>query len=101
VRWPCRDQLVGRAPERVVAFYDGHGTAEQWIKKGKKATKGSRLSCCSFAANAVRLRLHALAYNVANFLRTLTVPDGMEKWSLANLREKLVKVDAKRVVHGR
>jgi hypothetical protein len=37
------------------------------------------LSCCSFTANAVRLQLHALAYNLANFLRTLALPDGIEK----------------------
>ncbi len=27
-----------------------------------------------FAANVVRLHLHALAYNLANFLRTLALP---------------------------
>jgi hypothetical protein len=31
----------------------------------------TRLSCHRFAANTVRLQLHALAYNLANFLRTL------------------------------
>jgi len=30
-----------------------------------------RLSCRTFAGNAVRLQLHALAYNLGNFLRTL------------------------------
>ena len=30
-----------------------------------------------FAANAVRLQLHALAYNLANFLRTLATPEPM------------------------
>jgi hypothetical protein len=29
------------------------------------------MSCRTFAANAVRLQLHALAYNLGNFLRTL------------------------------
>ena len=29
----------------------------------------------SFAANAVRLQLHALAYNLGNFLRTLATPE--------------------------
>jgi hypothetical protein len=29
-------------------------------------------------ANAVWLQLHALAYNLANFLRTLALPDGIE-----------------------
>jgi Transposase DDE domain group 1 len=40
------------------------GTCEQWIKEGKGAIKWTRLSCHSFAANAVRLQLHALAYNL-------------------------------------
>ena len=56
-----------RPAERVVAFYNQRGTAEQWIKEGKNTVKWTRLSCCSFAANAVRLQLHALAYNLANF----------------------------------
>jgi Transposase DDE domain group 1 len=57
--------------EKVVAFYNKRGTCEQWIKEGKGAIKWTRLSCRSFAANAVRLQLHALAYNLGNFLRTL------------------------------
>ena len=101
----ARDAIVlcpgARPAERVVAFYNGRGTAEQWIKEGKNAAKWTRLSCCSFAANAVRLQLHALAYNLANFLRTLALPDQIKKWSLTSLREKLVKIGAKLVAHGR
>jgi hypothetical protein len=41
------------------------------------AIKWTRLSCCSFAANAVRLQLHALAYNLANFMRTLALPEAV------------------------
>jgi hypothetical protein len=33
-------------------------TCEQWIKEGKGAIKWTRLSCRSFAANAVRLQFH-------------------------------------------
>ena len=47
------------------------GTAEQHIKEGKNAIRWTRLSCHAFRHNAVRLQLHALAYNLANFLRTL------------------------------
>jgi Transposase DDE domain group 1 len=54
-----------------VAFYNKRGTCEQWIKEGKGAINWTRLSCRTFAANAVRLQLHALAYNLGNFLRTL------------------------------
>jgi hypothetical protein len=39
------------------------------------AIKWTRLSCRTFAANAVRLQLHALAYNLGNFLRTLATPE--------------------------
>jgi hypothetical protein len=53
---------LSRPAERVVVFYNKRGTCEQWIKEGKGAIKWTRLSCRTFAANAVRLQLHALAY---------------------------------------
>src|SRR5215210_6419438 len=90
-----------RPPERVVAFYNGRGTAEQWIKEGKNAVKWTRLSCRSMTANAVRLQLHALAYNMANFFRTLVLPDEVERWSLTTLRERVVKIGAKIITHAR
>jgi hypothetical protein len=46
---------MSRPAERVVAFYNKRGTCEQWIKEGKGAIKWTRLSCRTFAANAVRL----------------------------------------------
>jgi hypothetical protein len=90
-----------RPAERVVAFYNQRGTAEQWIKEGKNAVKWTRLSCRKFNHNAVRLQLHALAYNLANFMRTLALPNEVEHWSLTTIREKLVKIGAKVVAHGR
>ena len=72
-----------------------------WIKEGKGSIKWTRLSCRSFAANAVRLQLHALAYNIGNFLRTLATPEPIRDWSLTNLKEKLIKIGAKVVRHGR
>ena len=90
-----------RPAERVVAFYNQRGTAEQWIKQGKSAVTWTRLSCQNFKANAVRLQLHALAYNLANFLRTLALPEEIKQWSLTTLRQRLVKIGAKIVRHGR
>jgi hypothetical protein len=92
---------LARPAERVVAFYNQRGTAERWIKEGKGAIKWTRLSCRTFAANAVRLQLHALAYNLGNFMRTLAMPKAAEPWSLTSLREKLIKIGAKVVSHGR
>ena len=79
---------LSRPADRVVAFYNKRGTCEQWIKEGKGAIKWTRLSCRTFAANAVRLQLHALAYNLGNFLRTLATPEPIKDWSLTSLKEK-------------
>ena len=92
---------LARPAERVVAFYNQRGTAYQWIKEGKGAIKWTRLSCRTFAANAVRLQLHALAYNLGNFMRTLALPKTAKPWSLTSLREKLIKIGAKVTSHGR
>jgi hypothetical protein len=45
------------------------GAVQTWIKEGKGAIKWARLSCRTFVANAVRLQLHALTYNLGNFMR--------------------------------
>ncbi len=90
-----------RPAERVSKFYNGRGTAEQWIREGKQALRWTRLSCRAFRDNAVRLQLFALAYNLANFLRTLALPDAVAQWSLTTLREKLIKIGARIVRHGR
>src|SRR3989442_14045940 len=64
---------------------------------GEARGQWTRLSCTTFRANAVRLQLHALAYNLANFLRTLALPGEVERWSLT----KVVKIGAKVIAHGR
>ncbi len=92
-----------RPAELVVTFYNQRGTAEQWIKEGRNAVTWTRLSCHRFAANAARLQLHALGDNLANFLRTLALalPAEVAQWSLSTLRDRLVKLGAKIVRHGR
>jgi hypothetical protein len=61
----------------------------------------AHLSCHTFAANAVRLQLHALAYNLSNFMRTLAMSKTAAPWSLTSFKEKLIKIGAKVVNHGR
>jgi hypothetical protein len=53
-------RVFGRNPDRVTVL--------------PYAISRTRLSCTSFRANEVRLQLHALAYNLANFLRTMALP---------------------------
>jgi hypothetical protein len=105
VKHVCDPQLTSirtrRRAERVVTFFNQRSTAEQHIKEGKNADRWTRLSCRKFRNNKVQLQLHALAYNLANFMRTLALSDFVEQWSLTTLRAKLVKIGAKIVCHGR
>jgi hypothetical protein len=87
--------------KRVVRFYNGRGTAEQWIKEGKNAVKWTKLSCRTFKDNQTRLQLFALAYSLANFLRRLAVPKSIPQWTLTTLREKLIKIGAKVTRHSK
>ena len=91
---------LSRPAERVVAFYNHRGTAEQYIKEGKYAIKWTRLSCSKFRNNGFGSSFTP-AYNLGNFMRTLALPKEVEHWSLTTLREKLVKIGAKVVRHGR
>jgi hypothetical protein len=98
---PTRSSRTGSSGWTTSNEVRQRGTCEQWIKEGKGPIKWARLSCRTFAANAVRLQLHALAYNLGNFLRTLATPGPIKDWSLTTLKDKLIKIGAKVVSHGR
>jgi len=69
-------------------------------QRSKGAIKWTRLSCRTFAANAVRLQLHTLAYNLGNFFRQAVLPRSVRHWTLTTLREKLIKIGAKVARHS-
>ena len=58
---------LARPAERIVAFYNQRGTAEQWIKEGRGAIKCTRLSCRSFTARRPPSIARA-GYNLGNFM---------------------------------
>jgi hypothetical protein len=87
-------ETPGRA---VVRFYNKWGTAEQWIKEGKRAVKMTRLSCHRFRSNQVRLALSLLLYNLGNLWRRLGLPRGIKNWSLTSLQQRLVKTGGRLV----
>ena len=88
-------------PKGIVRFYNGRGTAEQWIKEGKYALNWTRLSCHKFVANQVRLWLFVLAYNLGNFMRRLVLPEDMKHWTLTSLQTRLIKTGGRLVRHAR
>ena len=87
-------------PAGVTHYYNGRGTAEQWIKEGKYALNWTRLSCHRFVANQVRLWLFVLAYNLGNFMRRLTLPESVKHWSLRSVQTKLIKMGGRLMRHA-
>jgi len=92
---------LARSAERVVAFYNQRGTAEQWIKQGKGAIKMDTpvvplLRRQRRAASAPCARLQP-----GQFHADASDAQSGESWSLTSLREKLIKIGAKVVSHGR
>jgi hypothetical protein len=53
------------------------------------------------AANAERLPPRALIFLLSNFLRTWALREAVKHWALTTLRDRLVKIGAKLVRHGR
>jgi hypothetical protein len=90
-----------RTPRRVIKFYYGRGTADQWIKEEKNAPKWTRRSCRRFKYTQALLQLFASAYNLANLLRQLALPRLVQTWSLAAPREKRIRNGAKVIRHAK
>src|SRR5712691_194234 len=65
----------------------------------KRANGAKPLSAvwCSRRGNT----LPRWSYNLGNFLRTLAAPEPIKDWSLTSLKERLTKIGAKVVSHGR
>jgi hypothetical protein len=85
----------GRA-EAIYQLYEQRGQCENQIKEYKRGLRGERLSCHSYRANAFRLQLHALAYQLLvlfklHVLRTTDLANAQ----FETLRLKLFKVGAR------
>lgn len=79
---------------QVCAFYNGRGECENRIDELKNGFSCDRLSCHRFVANALRLLLHAAAYNLVNaFRRVLPLP--LRTLEIDSLRLRLFKVGAR------
>jgi hypothetical protein len=66
-----------------------------------KAVASKKAPCDSFAHNETILLLNALAYNVAHAARVLLETATSEGWSLRRMRERVLRVAARVLVHGR
>ena len=51
-------------------------------------------------ANQVRLGLFILAYNLGNFLRRLSLPESIKRWSFTSVQTRLIKTGERLVRHA-
>lgn len=84
----------GRA-EELFKKYNGRGEVENRIDELKNDLKADRLSCSRYRANAFRLQLHTLAYNLMHLLRHWLRGTPLEKAETSTIRLKLFKVGAR------
>jgi hypothetical protein len=86
---------VGTA-EEIFAWYNQRGQAENFIKELKHDVAADRLSCSAYHANAFRLQLHALAYNLLLLFRCrLLRGTELAHATIEQLRLRLFKLGAR------
>jgi len=82
-------------PHVLWPVYDDRGTAETFIDEGKNGLALDRLSCHRFVANAFRLALTAVAYNLMRAYRDMLAGTELASASVETIRSRLIKIGAR------
>ena len=82
-------------PVHLYPVYSDRGTAETFIDQFKNGLKADRLSCPRFVANAFRLMMYALTYNLMRVFGRLLGGTALENASIETIRSRLLKIGAR------
>ena len=82
-------------PRELWPVYEDRGTAETFIDEVKNGLAMDRLSCCRFVANAFRLVLTAVAYNLLRAYRDMLAGTELQTASVETIRSRLIKIGAR------
>jgi hypothetical protein len=82
-------------PAHLWPRYNDRGTAETFIDDYKNGLRMDRLSCSRFVANAFRLVLSAVAYNLLRVFRGALAATALENASIETIRSRLIKIGAR------
>jgi hypothetical protein len=82
-------------PRELWPIYDDRGTAETFIDEFKNGLSMDRLSCRRFVANAFRLLLTAVAYNLMRAYRDMLAGTQLETASIETIRSRLIKIGSR------
>lgn len=89
------------SPAAIVKSYQKRGTMENFIKEAKEGFGLAQMKSHDFVVNEARLMISVLAYNLSNWLRTLTFPPSAKGIQIQTIRTRLIKVASKRVQSSR
>lgn len=89
------------SPKDIVRAYQKRGTMEKYIKEAKNGFRLDQMNSHSFQVNEVRMMLSLLAYNLTNWLRTLSFPPEHKNMQIETIRTRIIKVASKLVKSGR
>lgn len=92
---------VAFSPEDIVRAYQKRGTMENYIKEAKNGFNFDQMNSHSYQVNEAKMMLSLLAYNLTNWLRTLTFPPEKKNMQIETIRTRLIKVASKLVKSGR
>ena len=89
------------SPKELIQFYCKRGQMENFIKECKSGFDLEYVSSSSQIVNANRVQIHALAYNLFNWFRRLTLPESLRTNRIETVRLKLLKIAARIVRSAR
>lgn len=92
---------VAFSPKDIVRAYQKRGTMENYIKEAKNGFRLDQMNSHSFQVNEVKMMLSLLAYNLTNWLRTLSFPPEHKNMQIQTIRTRIIKVASKLVKSGR
>lgn len=87
-------------PEIIVKMDKARGLMENFIKEAKLGFFMDKTDSSSFVANEARMWLSVLSYNVIQMMKQLVFPKERKKWTIATIRQRIIKVAAKIVSHA-
>lgn len=88
-------------PEAIVTSYQKRGAMENFIKEVKDGFGFDQMKSHDFIVNEARMMISLLAYNLTNWLRTLTFPLAAKGIQIQTIRTRIIKVASKLVRSGR
>ena len=85
----------------IVEIYRKRGNMENYIKESKLGYFMDKTDSSSFSANALRMTLSMLAYNLMTLLKLCVLPNSLKNCTISTLRVRLIKIAVKVVHHSR